>query len=168
MQIRRLHYRWQCSNPPSPTPLGGGGVWCGRPGECLRLLGSKSRRIQRAMASRTKDQHLDGAKVRDFFMFCARGRGTWPVLPITAGKVYRWFYSIMRRKKLKSSWKSVLPYKKALMRWATQYKNTGVGVDVGGSIGCGGVFVDGDSDSDSGSVQQSNRDGDTDSRTGIL
>jgi hypothetical protein len=86
------------------------------------LLGSKSRRIQRAMASRTKDQHLDGAKVRDFFMFCARGRGTWPVLPITAGKVYRWFYSIMRRKKLKSSWKSVLPYKKALMRWATQYQ----------------------------------------------
>ena len=74
------------------------------------------------MASRTKDQHLDGAKVRDFFMFCARGRGTWPVLPITAGKVYRWFYSIMRRKKLKSSWKSVLPYKKALMRWATQYQ----------------------------------------------
>ena len=74
------------------------------------------------MSKRTKDSHLDKSKLIDFFQFCARARDSWPILPITTAKLFRWFNSLVIRRKLGRSWKSVLPYKKAVMRWAGKYQ----------------------------------------------
>jgi len=74
------------------------------------------------MQAMTKDPHLDKPKVKDFLLFCAKAKGAWPPFPITAAKLYRWFYSLMKRRNLGKSWKSILTYKKAVIRWAARFQ----------------------------------------------
>ena len=70
----------------------------------------------------TLDQGKELPKVIEFIEFCIVSRGGWKVFPIRAAKMYRFFFWLVRRKNLGRSWASVLPYKRAVVRWAQSWR----------------------------------------------
>jgi len=71
----------------------------------------------------TLDPQADTSRVASFIDFCIDSKKAWPPFPISAAKIYRWMFWLMRHRRLGRSWKSVLPYKAALVRWMAPHQD---------------------------------------------
>lgn len=78
--------------------------------------------MRKSLGMATLDQGKELPKVIEFIEFCIVSRGGWKVFPIRAAKMYRFFFWLVRRKNLGRSWASVLPYKRAVVRWAQSWQ----------------------------------------------